>query len=176
MNTFATLINVALLAMVVKQMREHRIELRDLIRPAVLVGIVAANYLHGIPTSGNDLALIVLLAGLGVTLGGLCAAATHMRPDPDGGTLVRAGGVAAALWVAGIGVRLVFAYAVAHGAGPSIAHFSVAHHISGSEAWTAALVLMAISEVAARLVVLHLRAHRIAAGAGYGVAPAAARG
>jgi hypothetical protein len=59
---------------------------------------------------------------------------------------------------------MAFAYAAAHGAGPGIARFSVAHHITGSEAWTAALVLMAICEVTTRLAVVHLRAQRISTG------------
>jgi hypothetical protein len=44
-----------------------------------------------IPTAGNDLVLIGLSLTLGVTSGGLCAAATHMRPAPGGGVLTRAG-------------------------------------------------------------------------------------
>ena len=58
--------------------------------------------------------------------------------------------------------------AATHGAGPVIARFSVAHQITGSAAWMAALVLMALADVLTRLVVIHLRGRRLAA------APAAA--
>jgi hypothetical protein len=51
---------------------------------------------------------------------------------------------------------------------PAIARFSVAHHITGSSARVAALVLMALSDVLTRLVVIYLRGRRLAA------APAAA--
>jgi hypothetical protein len=163
MSTSEILINLALVALVLRQISERPVELRDLVRPLLLIGVAATSFLHSIPTAGNDLVLIGLCVTLGVTCGGLCAAATHMRLGPDG-PLARAGGVAAALWIGGIGARMGFAYAAAHGAGPTIARFSVAHHITGSEAWTAALVLMAIAEAITRLLVIHLRARRLAAG------------
>jgi hypothetical protein len=43
------------------------------------------------------------------------------------------------------------------GAGLAIAAFSVAHHITGSSAWVAALVMMALADVLTRLVVIYLR-------------------
>jgi hypothetical protein len=72
------------------------------------------------------------------------------------------------MWIAGVGARMVFYFAATHGAGPAIARFSVAHHITGSSARVAALVLMALSDVLTRLVVIYLRGRRLAA------APAAA--
>jgi hypothetical protein len=41
-----------------------------------------------------------------------------------------------------VGARLAFAVAVSYGAGPETARFSVAHQITGSSAWVAALVMM----------------------------------
>ena len=58
-----------------------------------------------------------------------------------------------------------------NGAGAAIARFSVAHQITGSAAWVAALVLMALADVLTRLVVIYLRGRRLAAGP---AAPAAA--
>ena len=58
-----------------------------------------------------------------------------------------------------MGARLAFAIAAGNGAGPAIARFSVAHHITGSAAWVAALVMMALADVLTRLVVIYLR-HR----------------
>ena len=49
------------------------------------------------------------------------------------------------MWVAGVGARMAFAFAATHGAGPAIGRFSVAHHITGSGAWVAALVMMALN-------------------------------
>jgi hypothetical protein len=69
------------------------------------------------------------------------------------------------MWV---GARLVFTIAASNGAGPAFARFSVAHHIIGSAAWVAALVMMAVADVLTRLVVIYLRGRRL------GAAPAAA--
>ena len=65
--------------------------------------------------------------------------------------------------MAGIGARMGFAYATSHGAGPAIERFSVAHSITSVDAWVAALFLMALAEVVARLAVLWLRSSRLPA-------------
>ena len=78
--------------------------------------------------------------------------------------LGRAGILAVSMWIGGVGARLAFAIAAGNGAGPAIARFSVAHHITGSAAWVAALVLMALADVLTRLVVIYLRGRRLAAG------------
>jgi hypothetical protein len=51
------------------------------------------------------------------------------------------------MWIGGVGARLAFAVAAGNGAGPAIARFSVAHHITGSSARVAALVVMALADV-----------------------------
>ena len=51
----------------------------------------------------------------------------------------------------------------ASGTSPAIAAFSIAHHITGSAAWTAALVMMALADVLTRLVVVYLRGRRLTA-------------
>ncbi len=66
------------------------------------------------------------------------------------------------MWIGGVGARLAFAVAAGHGAGPAIARFSVAHHITGSSAWVAALVMMALADVLTRLVVIYRRGRRLA--------------
>ena len=65
------------------------------------------------------------------------------------------------MWVGGVGARLAFAVAASNGAGPAIARFTVAHQITGSAAWVAALVMMALADVLTRLVVIYLRGHRL---------------
>ena len=67
------------------------------------------------------------------------------------------------MWIAGVGARMVFYFAATHGAGPAIAAFSIAHHITGSAAWTAALVMMALADVTARLLTVYLRGRRLTA-------------
>ena len=75
------------------------------------------------------------------------------------------------MWIGGVGARLAFAIAAGNGAGPAIARFSIAHHITGPAAWIAALVMMALADVLTRLVVIYLRGRRLAAAP---AAPAAA--
>lgn len=158
MSTTDYIINAVLVLLVVRQIRERRLDLRGFLLPAVLVYVAARHYLHAVPTGGNDLSLIALLASAGLVLGFLCARFTHLRVGDDGVALGRAGWLAAGLWIAGIGSRMAFAFAISHGLRPEIASFSVAHHITGGDAWTAALVLMALCEVGARLATLYVRA------------------
>ena len=68
------------------------------------------------------------------------------------------------MWIGGVGARLAFAVAAGNGAGPAIARFPVAHQITGSATWVAALVLMALADVLTRLAVIYLRGRRLAAG------------
>ena len=89
--------------------------------------------------------------------------ATRLRLGADGRPLGRAGVLAAGMWIAGVGARMVFYFAATHGAGPAIAAFSIAHHITGPAAWTAALVMMALADVLTRLAVVYLRGRRLTA-------------
>ena len=152
------LINAMFLLVVARQARERELDRRSVIVPLVLVFFVAQMYLHAIPTAGNDLVLIGLLAAVGLTLGIASGFATHVRVGKNGLAVARVGWLAAALLVAGIGSRMVFSFAVSHGLRPEIASFSIAHHISAI-AWPTALVLMAICEVTTRVAIVQLRGH-----------------
>jgi hypothetical protein len=70
------------------------------------------------------------------------------------------GWLAGALLVFGITARMVFAFALTHGAHHAVASFSVAHQITAS-AWPVALVSMALAEVTARIATVQLRGHRL---------------
>jgi hypothetical protein len=96
-------------------------------------------------------------------MGAIGGLATRLRPGADGRPLGRAGVLAASMWIAGVGARMLFYFAATHGAGPAIARFSIAHHITGSAAWTAALVMMALADVLTRLVTVYLRGRRLTA-------------
>ncbi|HET7017570.1 MAG TPA: hypothetical protein VFI65_26845 [Streptosporangiaceae bacterium] len=163
MNTTGYIINAILVLLVLRQIRETRLGAINLILPVLLVAGAAAYYLRSIPTAGNDLALELTLAATGAVLGALCALFTRMRRGADGVALTRAGWIAAVLWIVGIGARMGFAYASDHGSGPAIARFSVAHSITSADAWVAALVMMALAEVLARLAVLWVRARQLPA-------------
>jgi hypothetical protein len=53
--------------------------------PLGIVGFVGHNYLHSIPTAGNDLLLIAVLVAVGATLGiagGFASTASMPSPGP----------------------------------------------------------------------------------------------
>jgi hypothetical protein len=160
MNATDYLINAALVLLVLRQIRETRLSWQILVLPVLIVLGAAAYYLRSVPLAGNDMALYLALGAVGATLGGLCGLATHLRRGASGAVLSRAGWIAAILWVVGVGARMGFAWAASHGGGPAIERFSLAHSITSSSAWVAALFLMAIAEVVVRLAVLGLRARR----------------
>jgi hypothetical protein len=157
------LINALLVLLVVRQIREHQLDARALAVPALAVGAAALMFLRSVPAGGSDIALDLLCVSAGAAMGAIGGLATRLRPGADGRPLGRAGALAAGMWIAGVGARMVFYFAATHGAGPAIASFSVAHHITGPAAWTAALVMMALADVLTRLVVVYLRGRRLTA-------------
>jgi len=106
-------------------------------------------------------------------MGAIGGFATYLRRGADGRPLARAGWLAAGMWVGAVGARLAFAIAADNGAGPAIARFSAAHHITSDKAWIAALVMMALADVLTRLVIIYLRGRRLAASAPAPIAPIA---
>lgn len=120
-------------------------------------------FLHAVPAGGSDITLDLLALSAGAAMGAIGGLATRLRPGADGRPLGRAGALAAGMWIAGVGARMVFYFAVTHGAGPAIAAFSIAHHITGPAAWAAALVMMALADVLTRLAVVWMRGHRLTA-------------
>jgi hypothetical protein len=165
MNNITTyLISASLILLVIRQIREHPLDARSLATPVLAVGAAAVLFLHSVPAGGNDLALEAACVLAGASMGAIGGLATHVRLGADGRPLGRAGVLAASMWVGGVGARLAFAIAAINGAGPAIARFSAAHQITGSSAWVAALVLMALADVLTRLVVIYLRGRRLTAG------------
>lgn len=156
MTTTDYLINAVFVALVLRQARERELDRRSIVLPLAIVAYVAHLYLHSLPTAGNDLALIGALMSVGFALGVGGGFATHVRAGENGWALARVGWVAGGLLIAGFAARAVFVFAVSHGAHHAIAAFSYAHQISAA-AWPAALVLMALLEVTARVVVVQLR-------------------
>ena len=64
---------------------------------------------------------------------------------------MRAGLGYAALWIAVIGGRILFAYGAENWFSREIAHFSRDHVITGADAWTAAFIIMALTMVVVRV-------------------------
>ena len=126
--------------------------------PLGIVAYVVYTYLRGVPTAGNDLVLVAGCAALGATLGALSGRFTSGYRGDDGLPFAKAGLIAAALWVLGTGCRLAFQVYASHGGGGAIEHFSATHSITSASAWTAALILMALSEAVSRTGILAWRA------------------
>jgi len=155
------LINALLVLLVIRQVREHQLDARALAVPVLAVAAAAVMFLHSVPAGGSDLTLDLLGVSAGAAMGAVGGLATRLRPGAGGRPLGRAGVLAAGMWIAGVGARMAFYFAATHGAGPAIAAFSSAHHITGPAAWTAALVMMALADVLTRLAVVYLRGRRL---------------
>lgn len=154
------LIDSALILLVLLQIKERPITNRQLIRPLVIVGIAVASYLHGIPTTGNDLVLTAALVLLGGTIGVASGQTLLMHRGADG-ALAHAGWLSGFFWVLGMGSRMAFLVWISHGGSSTITTFSAHHSLSSGEAWTVALLGMAVAEVAGRTAVIAARRRRI---------------
>ncbi|MDJ1131379.1 hypothetical protein [Streptomyces iconiensis] len=156
MTTTEWITDIALVLVVFRQLREGRIDLKTFLIPLGIVGYVAYSYLDGIPTAGNDLVLIAALVGVGAVLGVAGGIYTRIRAVGEH-LLIKAGAVSAILWVLGVGARMAFQLWTEHGGADDVARFSVTHHITSSQAWVAAFVLMALTEVVTRLATIFVR-------------------
>ena len=164
MTTTDYLIDSALVLLVLLQIKERTLTTKALVRPLVILAIAVANYLNGIPTAGNDLVLVGILALVGLSIGVASGQTVRMRRDREGGVLARAGWASALFWVLGMGSRFAFAVWVSHGGAAAIGQFSVQHAITSGEAWTAALLAMAVFEVCGRTLVVAARRHQLQQG------------
>jgi hypothetical protein len=152
MSTFEWMLNGTLLGWVLlRNLGTRPVTGRVLAVPLVLVAVAAAFYLRSIPTAGHDLTLELLGAAAGAALGAAATAVTSLRRDENGRVVVRAGFWFAALWVLAIGGRIVFAQLATGPWGPAVARFSMAHQITGADAWRTTFVLMAVAMVIGRV-------------------------
>lgn len=166
MNLSDWIIDLALLLIVFRQLREERFSVRTVLLPLALIGWATSHYLHEIPTAGHDLILIVLFTVVGIAFGLAGGLLTQVR-YATGHVLVKATPGAAALWVLSMGFRLGFAFWSSHSSGTArLTRFSVAHAITSSQAWVAALILMALGEVTVRLATMAVRGRLLATRAG----------
>ncbi len=157
------LIDSALVLLVLFQIKERTLTTKSLVRPLVIVGIAVANYLHGIPTAGNDLVLLAVLALVGLSIGVASGQTVIMRRDANREVLARAGWLSGIFWVLGMGSRFAFLIWVNNGGSATIGHFSSTHSITGGEAWTVALLAMAVFEVCGRTLVQAVRREQLMA-------------
>ncbi|MEU8589293.1 hypothetical protein AB0C59_20145 [Streptomyces sp. NPDC048664] len=156
MTTTDWITDIALVLVVFRQLREGRLDLRSYLIPLGIVAFVASHYLDTVPTAGNDLVLIGALVAAGAALG--IAGGVYTRIRSTGGHLfIKAGAVSAILWVLGMGARMGFQIWVDHGGSDDVARFSLSHDITTQQAWVAAFVLMALTEVVTRLGTIFVR-------------------
>ena len=155
------LLDSALVLLVLLQIKERKLTTQAIVRPIVIVGIAVANYFHNIPTAGNDLVLISVLALTGLTIGAASALTVHMRRGGHGDVLARAGWASAFFWVLGMGSRFAFLIWISHGGSSAIAGFSASHSITSGAAWTDALLGMAVLEVLGRSLIMALRRRQL---------------
>jgi hypothetical protein len=149
-------IDILLIALVLRQIRRQPLTTKSIILPCILVLAATFNYLRPFPIAGDDLWLIVLLTAIGTALGALSAITTRVWRE-HGVIMSQAGIAAALLWVVGMAARFAFAYYSTHSGRAEVARFSLSYAITGTAAWTTALVLMAFGEVLARVMVLQFR-------------------
>jgi hypothetical protein len=154
------ILDTVLVLLVLRQIKTSRYDRRAVLLPLAIVAVVGHSYLHSIPTAGNDLVLIVGLTTVGVVLGSLSGLTTRVWSDGGRYALVKAGPAAASLWVLGMGSRFAFIWYSSHLGSDAVTRFSIHHDITGSAAWTAALVLMALGEVLSRTGILVLRSRQ----------------
>ncbi|MEV5840481.1 hypothetical protein AB0M32_00770 [Streptomyces sp. NPDC051985] len=157
MTTTEWITDIALVLVVFRQLREGRLDLKSFLIPLGIVAFVAHQYLDSIPTAGNDLVLVGVLMGVGAALGVAGGVYTRLRVVGEH-VLIKAGAVSAILWVLGMGARMGFQLWTEQGGGADdVARFSVAHQITSEQAWVAAFVLMALTEVVTRLATIFIR-------------------
>ncbi|HTY72293.1 MAG TPA: hypothetical protein VMI11_07685 [Actinomycetes bacterium] len=152
MSTTQYLLNAGLLAFVLwANLGTRTVTRTRFTMPLLIVAVAAYAYLRDVPSLGNDRALDLVGVAVGAALGLLAAALVRVEREPNGRLVMSAGRAYAALWVAVIGGRVLFAYGADHWYPQAIARFSMEHRITGADAWTAAFVLMALTMVVVRV-------------------------
>jgi hypothetical protein len=157
MNTIDYVIDILLIAVIFRLVRPRELSPRAAVLPLALLAAAGVIYLRPISLGGNDLLLIVVLTVAGVLLGLLSGFADRIWFEGAGKLFNQATRWSVLAWVAGMGFRFAFAYYAYHSGGPAVARFSASHHITGAQAWTTALFLMAAGQVIARLGLLQVR-------------------
>jgi hypothetical protein len=158
--TQAEIVNVAVLAATLHADLGSRRKIGPvrLLRPVVLAGGVIPMFIAPVVTHGAGLA--VELAG--VAAGALCGLAALAltrvyRSSRTGRPASRAGWAYAALWTLVIGARAAFSYGAIHWFPAQLAHWCIAHQVTGN-AITDGLIFMAAAMLLARTAVLAARA------------------
>ena len=164
MSTIDYLLGLALLGLILWNMRPHELTDRRLRRPVLIAAAICVAFLHGVPTHGADGALVAVGVLTGIACGAVSALATRVHRDPARGTIIAvASPLAVTVTAAAFAGRIGFALAATHGLGPQIADASRQMGIHSQQAWVAALVLMAAADLVVRAAILRSRRGALAA-------------
>jgi len=162
MSTTVLLLNLGILAFVLRTgLGTRELNRRRFTLPIAIVAVVGYLYLQSVSTSAGDAELIAVLGAGGVLLGLLAGLLMKVRRADDSSLVTVAGASYAAVWVAALGGRLVFAYGANHWFAAPVADFSRTHGIGGAAAWTSAFVIMALAMVLTRVAVTAVRGLRV---------------
>jgi hypothetical protein len=165
MTTSQYLLNLGLLGYVLySNLGTRTLTRRRFTLPLLIVAVAGYAFLRDIPTVGHDAQLELVGLAAGAVLGVVAALLVRVRRSIDGRLIATAGGAFAALWIAVIGGRMLFAYGADHWFSSTIVQFSRQHEITGAGAWTVAFVLMALTMVVVRVLVTAIQAARTGAG------------
>jgi hypothetical protein len=159
MNTTTIIILVGVgLLLAIQQLRYRRFGWRTLTLPIVFAVVLWYAYVQGAPTIANDMDLYLICGAIGAAFGVVGGVLSSVRHDEASGAwLVKGGAVYAGLLLALIAGRLVFAYYAENGGAAQVRQFSIDHGISGQSPIVAALMLMVVATILARLVVVLAR-------------------
>ncbi len=162
MSTSQYLLNLALIGYILySNLGTKTLTRQRILLPVLIVAAVGCWFLQDLPTAENDAALELVGAAVGVALGLAAAFLVRVEQTSDGRVVATAGIAYAALWIAVIGGRMLFAYGADHWYPEAIARFSITHQFTGADAWTAAFVLMALTMVLTRVAATALIAARV---------------
>jgi len=155
------IIDLALIALVLVQIRARPLSPRFVLMPLILLIWAVSSYYKHATFNSHDVLLVVVFGLVGVALGVVSGSFTKVWAK-EGRILVQAGVVAATAWVLGMGFRFFFALWSTSGAGGRIiTSFSISNNITSEQIWVDALLLMAICQVAVRVGVVQWRAQKL---------------
>jgi hypothetical protein len=156
------LLSLGILAFVLKTgLGTRELSRRRFTLPLAIVAVAGVLYLRAIPAAAADITLITVPGAAGVLFGLAAGALMKVGKTGDGSLVTVAGTAYAAVWIAAIGSRLLFAYGASHWFAPQVASFSRSAGIDSSAAYTAAFVIMALAMVLTRVAVTAVRAVQV---------------
>jgi hypothetical protein len=152
-------INLALLvAVVFTQLGRRVVTRRRFTIPLIIVAVAGFEYLRGVPGGGDDVPFYIIGAAAGALFALLASLFVHVERDEAGQIVADTSRMYALVWLVVIGGRIAFAEAATHTSfGKTVGAFSRSEMITGTDAWRAMFVLMALAMVLTRLAVLGAR-------------------